>query len=113
MRPLMRSGTHFAIMLSAFIYTSTAGTRVDTRSPQKFQEERAEDLGSGRWTGHWIPGTILSTTLVVWIWACFSWTANISTIWPMFGTANQLLAVLSPLRSHSAIINRRKVRYPG
>src|SRR5262249_47826950 len=40
----------------------------------------------------WIPGTVLATGLVVLGWAGFIWTGSISTIWPLFGVANQLLA---------------------
>jgi carbon starvation protein len=59
----------------------------------------------------WLPGTIVSTSLVVFAWVYFIWTGNISTIWPMFGTANQLLAAVALAVATSAIINAGKERY--
>jgi carbon starvation protein len=38
------------------------------------------------------PGAILATSLIVAGWTYFILTGTISTIWPMFGVANQLLA---------------------
>ena len=48
----------------------------------------------------WMPGAIVSTLLVVVAWGYFIWTGSISTIWPMFGIANQLLAVGRARRRH-------------
>jgi carbon starvation protein len=59
----------------------------------------------------WVPGTIISTTAIVFTWAFFIWTGNIGTIWPMFGTANQLLAVVALAVGTSYIINSGKLRY--
>jgi carbon starvation protein len=59
----------------------------------------------------WLPGTIVSSALVVFAWAYFIWTGNISSIWPMFGTANQLLAAVALAVATSAIINAGKERY--
>jgi carbon starvation protein len=44
-------------------------------------------------------------------WGYFVWDGSISTIWPMFGTANQLLAGIALAVATSAIINAGKVRY--
>jgi len=60
---------------------------------------------------NWIPGTFLSTAVVVFAWAYFIWAGSIGTIWPMFGTANQLLAGVALAVASSAIINAGKVRY--
>jgi carbon starvation protein len=59
----------------------------------------------------WIPGSIFSTLLVVVAWAYFIWTGSISTIWPMFGIANQLLAALALAVATTIIINTGKARY--
>ena len=59
----------------------------------------------------WLPGSLLSTGIVVFLWAYFIWTGSISTIWPMFGTANQLLAGVALAVGTSAIINAGRVRY--
>src|SRR5205823_8714826 len=43
----------------------------------------------------WVPGAVLSTALVTLGWGGLIWTGSIDTIWPMFGIANQLLAVIA------------------
>jgi carbon starvation protein len=59
----------------------------------------------------WLPANVAATTIVVFSWGYFIWTGNIGTIWPMFGTANQLLAAVALSVSTSAIINAGKERY--
>jgi carbon starvation protein len=59
----------------------------------------------------WLFGSILSTFLVVCCWSYFIWVGSIQTIWPMFGTANQLLAGVALSVGTTAIINAGKVRY--
>ena len=58
----------------------------------------------------WAPGSVASTLLVVCAWGYFIWTGTISTIWPMFGIANQLLAVALAVGT-TIIINAGKARY--
>jgi carbon starvation protein len=49
--------------------------------------------------------------VIVLAWAYFIYTGSIASIWPMFGTANQLLAVIALAVCTSFIINRGKARY--
>jgi carbon starvation protein len=106
---LMSYWYHFAIMFEALFILTTidTGTRVARFLVQEF--------GGRVWKPFertdWLPGTLISTGLVVFGWAYFIWTGNISTIWPMFGTANQLLAAVALAVASSAIINAGKVRY--
>ncbi len=109
MRSLMSYWYHFAIMFEALFILTTidTGTRVARFLVQEF--------GGRIWkpferTG-WLPGALASTSLVVFAWAYFIWTGNISTIWPMFGTANQLLAAVALAVATTAIINAGKARY--
>ena len=44
---------------------------------------------------NWIPGNILTSALVSFAWGYMVYTGDVASIWPMFGTANQLLAVLA------------------
>ena len=53
----------------------------------------------------------MSTLLVVGAWGYFIWTGSISTIWPMFGIANQLLAAVALAVGTTIIINMGKARY--
>ncbi len=109
MKKLMSYWYHFAIMFEALFILTTidTGTRVARFLVQEF--------GGKIWKPfertHWLPGTLASTAFVVFGWSYFIWTGNISTIWPMFGTANQLLAGVALAVVTAAIINSGKVRY--
>src|SRR5437870_6051357 len=109
MRGLMDYWYHFAIMFEALFILTTidAGTRVGRFVLQEF--------GGRVWTPFgrrdWMPGSIIATTLVVLAWAYFIFTGSISTIWPMFGIANQLLAVVALALGTTVIINIGRGKY--
>ena len=109
LRGLMSFWYHFAIMFEALFILTTidAGTRVSRFIVQEFVGRAWKPFERT----DWIPGNIIATALVVFSWAYFIWTGNISTIWPMFGTANQLLAAVALAIATSAIINAGKERY--
>ncbi len=100
---------HFAIMFEALFILTTidAGTRVARFLVQEF--------GGRAWKPFarqdWMPGTVVSTLAVVLVWGGFIWAGSISTIWPMFGTANQLLAAVALSVGTSWIINQGRARY--
>jgi carbon starvation protein len=81
---------HFAIMFEALFILTTidTGTRIGRFLMQEFLGRVNAELGrsSSR------TGGILASGLIVSGWAYFILTGSISTIWPMFGVANQLLA---------------------
>jgi carbon starvation protein len=106
---LMSIWYHFAIMFEALFILTTidAGTRVARFMVQEFGGRIWKPFGKT----DWLPANITATTLVVLSWGYFLWTGNISTIWPMFGTANQLLAAVALAVGTSAIINSGKERY--
>jgi carbon starvation protein len=54
---------------------------------------------------------VLSSLLVVAAWGSFIWTGSISTIWPMFGVSNQLLASIALCVGTTVILNSGKARY--
>ncbi len=109
MRTLMSYWYHFAIMFEALFILTTidAGTRVSRFLVQEFVGKVWKRFERT----NWIPGTLLSTLAVVFSWGYFLWNGSIGTIWPMFGTANQLLAAVALSVATSAIINAGKVRY--
>ncbi len=109
MRGLMSFWYHFAIMFEALFILTTidAGTRVARFLVQEFVGRLWKPFERT----NWLPGALLSTGIVVFAWAYFIWAGSISTIWPMFGTANQLLAGVALAVASSAIINAGKVRY--
>ena len=100
---------HFAIMFEALFILTTidAGTRV----ARFLVQEYVGRLWKPFERTDWLPGALIATGVVVFLWAYFIWAGSISTVWPMFGTANQLLAGVALAVATSAIINAGKVRY--
>jgi len=109
MRGLMAYWYHFAIMFEAvFILTTIdSGTRIGRFLLQEF--------GGRVWKPFartdWLPGSLISTVLMVLAWGYFIWTGNISTVWPMFGVANQLLAVVAFAVGTTLVINLGRAKY--
>jgi carbon starvation protein len=60
---------------------------------------------------NWLPGSVVTSALVVAAWAAFIWSGSISTIWPMFGIANQLLAAVALCVATTIIMNSGKAKY--
>jgi len=60
---------------------------------------------------NWLPGSVVTSAVVVASWAAFIWSGSISTIWPMFGIANQLLAAVALCVATTIVINSGKARY--
>ncbi len=109
MRGLMDYWYHFAIMFEALFILTTidTGTRVARFLVQEFLGQFYAPMARQEW----IPGSVVSTLLVVTCWSYFIWTGSISTIWPMFGIANQLLASVALAVGTTIIINQGKARY--
>jgi carbon starvation protein len=109
MRGLMDYWYHFAIMFEALFILTTidTGTRVARFLVQEFLGQFYPPMAQKEW----IPGSVVSTLVVVLAWSYFIWTGSISTIWPMFGIANQLLASVALAVGTTIIINQGKARY--
>ena len=109
MRGLMSYWYHFAIMFEALFILTTidAGTRV----ARFIAQESIGKIYKPFARTDWMPGAIVTSALVVGAWSYFIWTGNISTIWPMFGVANQLLAVIALCVGTTVIIHMGKARY--
>src|SRR3982750_1191375 len=88
-RGLMKYWYHFAIMFEALFILTTidTGTRVGRFLVGEFGSRVYRRLEEP----NWLPGSIVTSAAVVAAWAGFILTGSISTIWPMFGIANQLL----------------------
>ncbi len=106
---LMSYWYHFAIMFEAlFILTVIdAGTRIARFILQEVLGKFHSKLGET----NWVPGTIITSAFVVFIWAYFIYSGSVATIWPMFGVANQLLATIALTVGTTFIINRGKFKY--
>lgn len=106
---LMSYWYHFAIMFEALFILTTidAGTRV----ARFILQEIFGKVYSPFSRTNWLPGTLITSGLVVLMWGYFIYTGSVSTIWPMFGSANQLLATIALAVGTTWIINHGKARY--
>jgi len=109
LRGLMKYWYHFAIMFEALFILTTidTGTRVARFLVGEFGGRFHRKLEEP----NWLPGSIITSALVVAAWGAFIWSGSISTIWPMFGIANQLLAAVALCVATTIIINSGKARY--
>ena len=99
----------FALMFEAlFILTTVdAGTRVARFLLQEMGGLAYKPLAKLRWA----PGMIGTSVLVVGAWGYLIYNGSISTIWPMFGVSNQLLAAIALGVGTTVIIKYDKVKY--
>jgi len=100
---------HFAIMFEALFILTTVdtGTRVARFLVQEFGGRVYPKFGQT----DWIPGTIISTSMVCLGWGYFVWSGSIATIWPMLGISNQLLACIALCAATTMIVNSGKGKY--
>jgi len=108
-KSLMSYWYHFAIMFEALFILTTidAGTRIARFVLQESIGKLYKPFGRA----NWLPGNLISSLLVVLTWGYFIYTGTVTTIWPMFGTANQLLAAIALSIGTSYIINNGKIKY--
>ncbi len=109
MAGLMAYWYQFALLFEALFILTTidTGTRV--------ARYLIQEMG-GRWYAPlrqftWWPGVWLSTGAVVGGWAYLIGTGSISTIWPMFGAANQLLGTLALCIGTTVLVKMRKPQF--
>src|SRR5499427_4012922 len=109
LRGLMKYWYHFAIMFEALFILTTidAGTRVARFLLGEFGGRFYRQLEQP----NWLPGSIVTSAAIVAAWTAFIWTGSVSTIWPMFGIANQLLAAVALCVATTVVINLGKARY--
>jgi carbon starvation protein len=100
---------HFAILFEALFILTTidAGTRVGRFVLQELLGKvykPFEKMDSA-------VSSVVASVIIVGSWVYFILTGSVSTIWPMFGIANQLLAVIALTVGSMVIINMGKARY--
>ena len=100
---------HFAIMFEAvFILTAIdAGTRVGRFFLQEMIGQVIPRFNDKRW---W-PGVTITSFMFTFFWGYLVYTGDISTIWPLFGMSNQLLASVGLIIGTVMIIRIGKARY--
>jgi len=109
MKSLLSYWYHFAIMFEALFILTTidTGTRIARFLLQEFLGKVFPQFGKTEW----IPGTVLSSAVVVGAWGYLIWNASINTIWPMFGIANQMLSAIALSIGTAVLLKTGKGRY--
>jgi carbon starvation protein len=106
---VMKYWYHFAIMFEALFILTTidAGTRI-----ARFLLQEVLGQADARFARtDWLPGNVLATFVVTAGWGALVYTGQINTIWPMFGIANQLLAVVALALVTTLLVNSGRGRY--
>jgi carbon starvation protein len=105
----MKYWYHFAIMFEALFILTTidAGTRIGRFLVQEALGRIHPKFAQTDW---W-PSALLSTFLVTACWGALVVTGSVATIWPMFGIANQLLAVIALALVTTLLFNSGRGRY--
>ena len=106
---LMGYWYHYAIMFEALFILTTidTGTRVARYVLQELMGKVHKPFGNNAW----LPGNLITSSVVVLGWGYLIYTGNISTLWPMFGTGNQLLATIALAVVTTFLINMGKQKY--
>ena len=109
MKGLMAYWYHFAIMFEAvFILTAVdTGTRVG----RFFLQEMVGKLFPKFLEKRWMPGIVITSLLFTGSWGYLVYTGDITTIWPLFGMSNQLLAASALIIGTTMIIRMGKAKY--
>ena len=109
MTRLMGYWYHYAIMFEALFILTTidTGTRVARYVLQELLGKVHKPFANHAWQ----PGNMITTFFVVLAWGYLIYTGNISTLWPLFGTGNQLLATIALAVGTAFLINMGKAKY--
>lgn len=87
--------------------TIDAGTRVGRYLIQELGGMVYKPLGDV----HWTPGIIFSSALISGAWGYLVFGGSISSIWPLFGLSNQLLASMTLAVGTTVLFRMGKQRY--
>jgi carbon starvation protein len=109
MAGLMAYWYQFALVFEALFILTTVDT--GTRVARYLIQEIAGRVYAPFSRINWLPGVLLSSGLVVGAWGYLIGTGSISTIWPMFGAANQLLGTLALCIGTTVLIKMWKSPY--
>jgi carbon starvation protein len=109
MTALMGYWYHYAIMFEALFILTTidTGTRVARYVLQELLGKAYKPFANQAW----VPGNLFTSFFVVLAWGYLIYTGNISTLWPLFGTGNQLLATLALAVGTVFLVNMGKAKY--
>ena len=100
---------HYCIMFEALFILTTVDT--GTRVARYVLHELIGKVHAPFRNTAWLPGNLVTSAIVVLSWGYLIYTGSISTLWPLFGTGNQLLATIALAVMTTFIINMGKARY--
>ena len=109
MEGLMSYWYHFCIMFEALFILTTidAGTRIGRYLLQDLFGKIYKPFSKrNSWAN-----IVFFSVLMSFTWGYLLYTGNVSTIWPMFGTANQMLAAIAFAIGTTIIIKMKKQKY--
>lgn len=100
---------NFAIMFEAvFILTAIdAGTRVG----RFFLQEMLGGVFPKFKDKNWMPGMLFCSAVFTFSWGYLVYTGNVSSIWPLFGISNQLLAACGLIVCTTMLIRLNRKKY--
>lgn len=100
---------HFVILFEALFILTTidSGTRIG----RYLLQEAGGALYKPLKDRNWWPGIIITSFLMSFAWGYLVYGGNISTIWPLFGTSNQLLGAIALALGTTIIIKKGKQKY--
>ena len=100
---------NFAVMFEAvFILTAIdAGTRVG----RFFLQEMVGRVIPKFSDKDWMPGVIVTSAIFTFLWGYLLYTGNISSIWPLFGISNQLLAACALIVCTTMLLRMNRGKY--
>ena len=106
---LLKYWYHFAIMFEALFILTTidAGTRIG----RFLLQETLGRVYAPFAQQNWLPGSLIASAAVCGSWCWLIASGSVGTIWPMFGIANQLLAVLALAIVSTWMVNNGRGRF--
>lgn len=91
-----------------FILTAVdAGTRVGRFFLQEMLGKAMPKFNDKEW----MPGIVITSAVFTFLWGYLVYTGNISTIWPLFGLSNQLLAACALIVCTTMLLRLNRGKY--
>ncbi len=106
---LLKYWYHFAIMFEALFILTTidAGTRIG----RFLLQETVGKVFPKFARPDWLPGALIASGVITAGWGTLIYTGSVATIWPMFGVANQSLAILALAIVTTWLVNTGKGKW--
>jgi carbon starvation protein len=109
LKPMMGYWYHFCIMFEALFILTTidSGTRIGRYLLEDLFKQNKPGFSKKRKAIN----AVFFSALITFSWGYLLYTGNISTIWPLFGTANQMLAVIAFCIGTTYLLRSGKAKY--